>query len=378
VDEGVASIEDTDRGAKIGLRWSMGPFEIMNKIGIEKTYKAVEAIIRKYSDFKMPKVLEKQHEIGQPFAFNFVDLEIKGAIAYITINRPEAMNALNETVVAQLSQRFEEAEKNPDVRAIVFQGAGKAFVAGADIKYFVDKIKADKIKDIAEFTRKGHELLLKIENSEKLTIALLDGLSLGGGSELALACQAVIATPAGSMGFPETGIGIFPGLGGMLRMARFAGPEVAKYYVFTGAPISADDARALGIVTRLVAPAEVESAIKELASQGKPDKFKQQEIPEKFKMLAQVCSSENVTRLLAGKQPEGAVEEIAGKTAKILSYKAPLALKLANEIIDQQVGKSRADAVEIELGRATDLFSTADALEGLSSLGRKKPEYKGA
>jgi enoyl-CoA hydratase/3-hydroxyacyl-CoA dehydrogenase len=378
VDEGVASIEDTDRGAKIGLRWSMGPFEIMNKIGIEKTYKAVKAIIRKYSDFKMPKVLEKQHEIGQPFAFNFVDLEIKGAIAYITINRPEAMNALNETVVAQLSQRFEEAEKNPDVRAIVFQGAGKAFVAGADIKYFVDKIKADKIKDIAEFTRKGHELLLKIENSEKLTIALLDGLSLGGGSELALACQAVIATPAGSMGFPETGIGIFPGLGGMLRMARFAGPEVAKYYVFTGAPISADDARALGIVTRLVAPAEVESAIKELASQGKPDKYKQQEIPEKFKMLAQVCSSENVTRLLAGKQPEGAVEEIAGKTAKILSYKAPLALKLANEIIDQQVGKSMADAVEIELGRTTDLFSTADALEGLSSLGRKKPEYKGA
>ena len=377
VDEGVASIEDTDRGAKIGLRWLMGPFEIINKIGIEKTYKAVEAITQTYDDFKMPRVLEKQYKIGKPFAFNFVDLETKGPIAYVTINRPEAMNALNETVVAQLTRKFEEAEKDPDVKAIVFQGAGKAFVAGADIKYFVDKIKAGKIGAIAEFTRKGHELLNKIENSEKLTIALLDGLSLGGGSELALACQAVVATPAGSMGFPETAIGIFPGLGGMLRLARFAGPELAKYYVFTGVPISAEDAQALGIVTRLVPPAEVETAINQLVSEGKPDKYRPKELPEKFKTRAQVCSSENVAILLAGKMPAGVPEEIASKTVKLMSYRAPIALKLANEIIDQQVGKSMTEAVEIELGRLNDIFSTADALEGLSTVGRKKPEYKG-
>jgi enoyl-CoA hydratase/3-hydroxyacyl-CoA dehydrogenase len=377
VDEGVASIEDTDRGAKIGLRWLMGPFEIMNKIGIEKTYKTVEAITQKYEDFKMPRVLEKQYEIGKPFAFNFVDLETKGPIAYITINRPEALNALNETVVIQLTRQFEAAEDDSDIKAIVFQGAGKAFVAGADIKYFVDKIKADQIADIAEFTRKGHELLLKIENSKKLTIALLDGLSLGGGSELALACQAVIATPAGSMGFPETAIGIFPGLGGMLRMARFAGPELAKYYVFTGIPISAEDARSLGIVTRLIPPAEVETAINQMVSEEKPDKYRPKELPENFKKLAQVCSSENVEMLLAGKLPAGVPEEIASKTAKLMSYRAPIALKLANEIIDQQVGKTIPEAVEIELGRVNDIFSTADALEGLSTVGRKKPDFKG-
>ena len=377
VDEGVASIEDTDRGAKIGLRWLMGPFEIMNNIGIEKTYKAVQAVTQKYPDFKMPKILEKQNELGKPFDFNFVDLEIKGPIAYITLNRPEAMNALNETVVAQIAAQFDEAEKDSNVTAIVIQGAGKAFGAGADIKWFVDKIKADKITDIVEFTRKGHELLLKIENSEKLTIAQLDGLSLGGGSELALACQAIIATPAGSMGFPETGIGIFPGLGGMLRMARFTGPELAKYYVFTGAPISAEDAQALGIITRLVATADVDSTISALVSEGKPDKYRPREIPEVFKPLAQVCSSENVARLLAGKQPEGIPDDLAAKTAKIIGYKAPLALKLADEIIDQQISKSIGEAVEIELGRTKEIFSTADALEGLSSLGRKKPEYKG-
>jgi enoyl-CoA hydratase/3-hydroxyacyl-CoA dehydrogenase len=376
--EGVASLEDTDRGAKVGLRWSRGPFEIMNEIGIEKTCQLVEAICRKYPDFKMPEILMKQRKIGKPFAFNYVDLESRGSIAYITVNRPEAMNALNETVVAQLNKRFEEAEKKPGIKAIVFQGAGKAFVAGADIKYFVDKIKADRIDDIYEFTRKGHELLLKIENSDKLTIALLDGLSLGGGSELALACQAIIATPSGSMGFPETGIGIYPGLGGMLRMARFVGPELAKYFVFTGASISAEDAQMLGIITRLVAPAEVDSAIEELVSKEKPKKYQKPVIPEKFRPLAQLCSNKNTSRLLAGKPPTDVPGELAAKTAKVIGYKAPLALKMANEIIDQQAGKPIAEAVEIELGRLHESFRTADALEGLSSLGRRKPQYKGA
>jgi len=377
VDEGVASIEDTDRGAKIGLRWLMGPFEIINQIGVDKTFDTVEAITRKYPDFKMPEILRKQKEIGRPFAFNFVDLQIKGNIATITLNRPEAMNALNEVVVAQLDERFSEAEKDPQVRAIVFEGAGKAFVAGADIRYFVKKIKANRIADIAAFTRKGHELLLRIENSEKLTIALLDGLSLGGGSELALACQAIVATPAGSMGFPETGIGIYPGLGGMLRLARHAGAELAKYYAFTGAPLSAEDAHALGVISRLVPPTQVESAIQEIIAAGKPDKYRQRSIPEKFQPLAAVGAKENVERLLAGRPPESVDESLAAKTAKVISYKAPLALKIANEIIDQQSGKPISEAVEIELGRLEEIFASADALEGLSSLGRKRPEYRG-
>ena len=352
VDEGVASIEDTDRGAKIGLRWVMGPFEIMNKIGIEKTCAAVEAVARKYPDFRMPDILIRQKAAGKPFEFNFVDLDVKDGIAFITLNRPETMNALNEAVMAQLSARFTAVEQDAAVRAIVFQGAGKAFVAGADIRYFVNKIKAGRVPDIVDFTRKGHALLLNIENASKPTIALLDGLSLGGGSELALACQAIVATPAGSLGFPETGIGIYPGLGGMLRLARHVGPELAKYYVFSGVTISAEDAHALGIVNRLVAPAEVDAAIKELLEKGKPDKYRPREIPAKFKPLV-------------------------AKTAKSVGYKAPLALKIADEIIDQQIDKLMEEAVEIELGRLQEVFSTADALEGLTSIGRKRPEYRG-
>ena len=371
VDEGVASIEDTDRGAKIGLRWIMGPFEIMNKIGVDRTYAAVEAITRSYDDFKMPRVLARQKELGRPFEFKFVDLEVKDDIGYITLNRPEAMNALNPTVVDQLGKCFSEAEQNDAVQAIVFQGAGKAFVAGADIRFFVQKIKADKISDIYEFTSQGHELLLKIEKSSKMTIAVLDGLSLGGGSELALACQAIVATPAGSMGFPETGIGIFPGLGGMLRTARMVGPELAKYYVFTGSPLSARDAHELGIITKLVMPAEVDSAIRELMSGDKPVKYTRPEIPANLQPLARVGSAENVARLLTGEPPQGVSEELAAKVTKIIGFKAPVALKLSNDIIDQQEGKSMEEAVELELGRLHEIFSTDDALKGLSNVGRR-------
>ncbi|HSO60494.1 MAG TPA: 3-hydroxyacyl-CoA dehydrogenase NAD-binding domain-containing protein [Desulfobacterales bacterium] len=378
VDEGVASIEDTDRGAKIGLRWVLGPFEIMNKVGIGKTYEVVQAICRKYSDFKMPAILEQQQRLGKPFEFNFVDLEVKNGIAYVTLNRPEAMNALNEAVVAQLARRFGEAEADARVKAIVFQGAGKAFVAGADIRYFVEKIKAGRIPDIVAFTRKGHELLLRIEESKKLTIALLDGLSLGGGSELALACQAIVATPAGSMAFPETGIGIFPGLGGMLRMARHVGPALAKYFAFTGNFISAADALALGIATKLVEPAEVDGAIRSLIAAGRPDKYRRRDIPEKFKAFAALFGPDSGAALLSGRIPEGANAEPAGKVLKALGYKAPLALRIADEIVDQQAALPMPEAIEIELGRLKDIFSTADALEGLSTVGRRRPEFKGA
>jgi enoyl-CoA hydratase/3-hydroxyacyl-CoA dehydrogenase len=378
VDEGVATIEDTDRGAKIGLRWAMGPFEIMNAIGIERTYRAVEALGRRHPDFKMPAILEKQFRLGTPFAFNFVDLAVGDGIATITLNRPEAMNALNETVVDQLAERFARAEADPAVKAIVFQGAGKAFVAGADIRYFVEKIKAGRIADIVAFTRRGHELFLRIEESPKVTIALLDGLSMGGGSELALACQAIVATPAGSMAFPETGIGIFPGLGGMLRLARHVGPALAKYFVFTGATLRAADAQALGIVSRLVEPAGVDAALAELAAAGRPDKYRPRELPPAFQALAARFGPEEVAAWLAGRVPEGPSDEQTERIAKALRAKAPIALRIANAIIDRQAGETMHAAVETELGRLTEIFSTQDALEGLASVGRKRPEFRGA
>jgi enoyl-CoA hydratase / 3-hydroxyacyl-CoA dehydrogenase len=376
VDEGVTTLEDVDRGIKIGLAWRKGPFELINSIGIEKAYQMVKKLTEKHGDFKMPRLLEEQYNKSEPFEFNYVELEIVDDIAYITINRPEAMNALNPVVVGQLETKFDLAEKNPDVKAIVFKGAGKAFIAGADIKFFVNNIKSDNIDKTYAFTRKGQDLLLRFENSSKMTIALVDGLSLGGGSEVALACQAIIATPNGSFGFPETNIGIFPGLGGMIRIERHLGLELAKYYIFTGKTITAEEAYELGIVTKLVEPTEVDKAIKEVIAGSKFDKYRPREIPAKYDQARAVCSSENVERLLKGEAPEGVNQEFAEKTAKIVAKKAPVALKLANELMDAQSGVSIKKAIDLELGKLYDIFATEDALAGLQSPGRP-PKYQG-
>jgi enoyl-CoA hydratase/3-hydroxyacyl-CoA dehydrogenase len=377
VDEGVATMEDINLGAKIGLRWARGPFEIMNHIGIDETCRVVDAMTKKYPGFKMPKILLEQKKLGKPFTFKVVNLEIKEDTAWITINRPDAMNALNEAVVEQLTQIFDTAEKDPKVKAIVFQGAGKTFVAGADIQFFVDRIKAGRIEDIEAFTRKGHELFLRIENCPKKTIALLDGLSLGGGSELALACQYIVATKAGSMGFPETGIGIVPGLGGMIRMERRVGLPLAKYYVFTGRSLSAQDALDLGIVTKIVEPSAVGQTVREITGLIKADKYQKRPIPEKFLAFADVFKDENIDRLFAGKPLTGLPEPLAGKIPAILGSKSLVALKMADEIMNKQANMSIPEAIECELGVLNRLFSTHDAFEGLSTVGRRKPVFKG-
>ncbi|OGQ90220.1 MAG: 3-hydroxyacyl-CoA dehydrogenase [Deltaproteobacteria bacterium RIFOXYC2_FULL_48_10] len=377
VDEGVATMEDLNLGAKIGLRWARGPFEIMNHIGIDKTCQVVEAMTKKYPGFKMPRTLLEQKKLGKPFAFKVVNLEIKEDTAWITINRPDAMNALNEAVVEQLTQIFDKAEKDPKVKSIVFQGAGKTFVAGADIQFFVDRIKAGRIEDIEAFTRKGHELFLRIENCPKKIIALLDGLSLGGGSELALACQYIVATKAGSMGFPETGIGIVPGLGGMLRMERQVGLPLAKYYVFTGRSLSAQDALDLGIVTKIVEPSAVAQAVREITDRVEADKYQKRPIPEKFLAFADVFKDENIDLLFAGKPLAGLNGALGEKIPAILGGKSMIALKMANEIMNKQANMSIPEAIECELGVLNRLFSTHDAFEGLSTVGRRKPVFKG-
>ncbi len=377
VDEGVAAIEDVDLGAKIGLRWAKGPFEIMNHIGIDKTISVVKAMTLKYPGFKMPEILIRQKKLGKPFAFKLVNLEIKQEIAVISINRPDAMNALNETVVEQLSDNFYQAQDHPEVKAIVFQGKGKAFVAGADIQFFVNKVKADRIDQIEAFTRKGHDLFLAIENSPKKTIAFLDGLSLGGGSEMALACQTILATEAGSMGFPETGIGIIPGLGGMFRMERQVGAALAKYYIFTGETLSAKDAFELGIVHKIISPSELGAAVRNIIDEPGIDKYRQRSIPEKFQKRAALCHEKNIEALIFGDTLKDTSNELAARTQKILGYKSPKALKMANEVLEQQINLSIEQAKEFELDQLDRLFRTKDALEGLSSAGHRRPVFTG-
>ncbi len=371
------SIEDVDRGTKIGLRWRYGPFELMNRIGINEASRIVRALTTRINKTGIPAMLTKQQEKEMPFEFRYVDLQIKGELATLTINRPEAMNALNREVIAQMSARLTEAENNPDVKAILIEGAGSAFVAGADIKYFVDNIRSDNLAAIYIFTRQGHDLFSRLEESPKLTVAIIDGLSLGSGSEMALACQAIIATPEGSLGFPETAIGLFPGLGGMIRLERHLKRELTKYYVFTGDRLSAEEARELGIVNKLVERTEIEDAVTALVKEGRPDKYRSRSIPDRYREKELVCSDQNVLRLLNGVLPVDIERSFAEATLKKVRSKAPIALRMANELIDQQSSVSLDDAIELEMARLFEIFSAQDTLTGLKSLNSAPPVYRG-
>ena len=374
LDEEVATLEDTDRGAKIGLRWAAGPFEMMNRIGVDRAIGLAEAFCREFGH-PLARSLAARKGAG-PWPIRVVDLAVADGIATITINRPEAMNALNQAVVEQLEQVFDEAVARPDVKAVVIEGAGKAFVAGADIKFFVDNIEAGRIPDIVAFARRGQKVLRKMETSPKPVIAKVDGLSLGGGTELALACTAVVATEKGSFGFPETGIGIFPGLGGTQRTARMVGKELAKYLVFTGQVLDASTARELGLATHFATSAEADAFIRDLVAKGEfPDKYAPKPVPAGWGPVVEAFSDAHVEEILQGKAPNE--DPRVQKAAKAIARKAPLAVRMANRIIDEGIRKDLEEALELELAHLGEIFATRDALTGLKSVGRYRPEFKG-
>ena len=383
VEEDICSKEDVDRGAKVGLRWASGPFELANRLGVGEAVRMAEA----YSDLAGFELPEWFANLSAPMQFSLVDVVVEDGVATVRLNRPEAMNALNETLVAQLGAALDELNAREDVSTIILEGAGKAFVAGADVKFFVDKIRADAISDIYDFTAFGHEVLGKLENSDKITIALTTGLALGGGLELALACDYRIGTRRTQFRFPETSIGIYPGLGGTQRTPRICGIEAARFAILAGNFLDAGSAAALGLLTHLVEVSDVASTVDELVESGKPtDKYPAAPTDSTHPTAAFALafySNENMATLAAGECPEGfdAADKMVSRQLKSLSRTAPIALALASELLDGAVetGADLDAGLALELARLTELFGTADALEGLSALiESRRPTYQNA
>jgi enoyl-CoA hydratase/3-hydroxyacyl-CoA dehydrogenase len=378
LDESVSTIEDINLGAKVGLRWMNGPFELMNEYGIDKAYTIVKEFIKKWPELKMPKSLTKQKKEGKPWDIRFVKYVNDGDVGRVIISRPDAMNALNETVVKQIDEAFGKAEKDPKTKVIIIETVGKAFVAGADIKFFIDCIKENRLEDNYKFTAYGQEVYNRIDDSKKLVIAKVDGLALGGGLEFALSADIIAATPKAVMGFPETGIGIYPGLGGTQRTSRYIGKELAKYLIFTGRVISANDAHAIGLVDYLFDPDEIDEKITSLARKGTliPKKGKDEKgLPDEWKKLKALFSDENIDKWLGNKYLDDP-DPLTAKTAKMIAAKAPIALKLANRIIDEGYKKALKEGLKEELAHLMEIFATKDALTGLTSVG-KKPKFEG-
>lgn len=190
-------------------------------------------------------------------------VEVADHIATITINKPEALNALNDQVLVDLDAAVTEVENNDDVYVAIITGAGKAFVAGADISQMKDLTTAEGKK----FGRLGNDVFLKVENMTKPVIAAVNGFALGGGCELASSCDIRLASENAIFGQPEVGLGITPGFGGTQRLPRIVGMAKAKELIFTGNNIRADEALAIGLVSKVVPRGEVVDAAIELAKQ---------------------------------------------------------------------------------------------------------------
>ena len=248
-----------------------------------------------------------------------VTLRKEGKIAYLLIHREKALNALNLNVMARLDQVFSELETDDEVLVIVITGAGsKAFVAEADIHEI--KEAGDKRTEVI---RKGQEIFFKIRNSSKVVIAAVNGYALGGGCELAMACDIRIASENAKLGFPETTLGLMPGFGGTQLLPRLIGMGWAKYMIFTGETLTAMEAYQLGLVEK-------------------------------------VCSSESL------------MDEV-NRLAKKIASNGPFAVKACKRAIHKGMELSLEQSLRVEMEEYDRVSRSKDAEEGLTSFMEKRP-----
>ena len=191
-----------------------------------------------------------------------VTLEQKGSVGILTIDRPEALNALNSAVLAELDAAITAVEQNDGIRAVILTGAGRSFVAGADIA----EMKEFSSIDGKQFGVRGSGIFLRLENLPKPVIAAVNGFALGGGCELAMACDIRIASEKAKFGQPEVGLGITPGFGGTQRLPRIVGISKAMELILTAKTIGAAEALEIGLVSQVVPPEELMDKAMELAN----------------------------------------------------------------------------------------------------------------
>ncbi len=189
-------------------------------------------------------------------------IEIKEHVGWLTINRPESLNVLNSEIIESLEYSLNNLEQDATVKVVVITGAGnKAFVAGGDIKEMADMTPMAG----REFARKGQRMIEFIEKMRKPVIAAVNGYALGGGLELALACDFIYASENAKLGLPEVTLGVIPGFGGTQNLPRLIGPNRAREMIFSGKILSAQQAKEWGIVNEVFAAEELSSKVMEIA-----------------------------------------------------------------------------------------------------------------
>jgi enoyl-CoA hydratase len=243
-------------------------------------------------------------------------------VALVKFNRPP-VNALNTALVRELYEVADRLDRDAAVRAIVLTGEGKAFVAGADIAE-MSKLSPAEAR---EFALNGHRTLNRLEQAAKPVICAINGFALGGGCEVALACDLRLMADSAKIGQPEVNLGIIPGFGGTQRLARLVGPGVARELIYTGDHIDAQEALRIGLVNKVV----------------------------------------------TGDQ----LLETAMSVARKIAVKGPAAVRLAKSVISRGLDSSLAAGNALEIEAFADCFSTGEPGEGMSAfLEKRKPQWK--
>ncbi|MDX6409563.1 MAG: enoyl-CoA hydratase [Gaiellaceae bacterium] len=252
-----------------------------------------------------------------------IRVEREEAVSIVTIDRQEAMNALDVATLTDLRDRLRELADDEATRVVILTGAGeKAFVAGADIKY----MSGLDVEQAKEWGALGHEAGRLLETMPKPTIAAINGFALGGGCELAVACDLRYAAGGAKLGQPEVNLGIIPGWGGTQRLARLCGVGVAKELIFTGRIVAAEEAQRLGLVNAVHDP----------------------------------------------------VLEKAREVAALLATKSPIAIRLMKQLANRALGGDHTANLEAEGETFGELFSSEDAKEGLSAfVEKRRPNFVG-
>lgn len=250
--------------------------------------------------------------------FKNIILEKEGNIAFIKLNRPKALNALNSETLKELDNAIELIENDAEIYAVVLTGEGKAFVAGADIS----EMKGLNSLEGRQFGILGNKVFRRIETLEKPIIAAVNGFALGGGCELSMAADIRIASSKAKFGQPEVGLGITPGFGGTQRLARLVGEGKAKELIFTGDLINAEEALRIGLVNKVV-------------------------------------------------EPEQLAEEATNMAKKIASN-APIAVKLCKDAINKGMQMDMDNALMYEAQVFGLCFSTEDQKEGMGAFIEKR------
>jgi len=357
LDENICTATDLNRGARIGLKWKHGPVELMKALGTSEVNRLVATIADTY-EMKIPI------SIGEEFwKMKNVRVTRNENRATIIMDQPECMNALSEETIKQLWDCFNSVESDVEIDTIFITGSGKAFVAGADINFFVDNMKKDRICDIESFTEMTQKIFERIDRSRKKVVAVLNGLTLGGGLELALCADIIVATPNARMAFPETGIGIYPGLGGTQRTTWRIGMGLSKYLVLTGKMLNPEEAEEIGLINKAITMPEMFSMMN---GEIPLPRIRRVSLPKKWKTLSTFFWKNSLGEIMNGQYKTFDLPLTdAEKIVRILSSKAPVALRAADSLI------TLGNGPQSELDLLRDIFSTRDAMQGLTHIGSK-------